>query len=384
MYTSYSKNEIAIYKQALQSAETIFLYPSVTYPYADIIKGVSVNDKWKKAVNTNTTQAFGKKLVYGNFGENKKKAMEVCDELFLSQKNRILEALYSTINTREEMDSFEHELFQELKAAFLPYSTLSLIGESYNRIRKVVELYVEHIVSMASEVEPKRRKTLIPLLFLPIDSWIIGQEHIFNDNSISGWGLTRNSSFGEIRLKSLFDDMQHYLVEKAKKISTAIDAPFHVIYFDVFWGDRLGVPGGNLFGVHGDGNKANLKLKNEKNSFAKDVGSRVVNSNPQRTIANNISYPPLLRTIINELSEIGIDLEKDYNCIQRKRGEYILEARLPNGRRKNIVTIWPTHQAGDIRIVNIGKYLDKRHFDQSDIGTYELREALRTAYKLTQ
>mgnify|MGYP000966054444 CR=1 FL=1 len=39
---------IYIFKQALKSAETIFLNPSVTYPYEDIIRGVAVNGTQKK------------------------------------------------------------------------------------------------------------------------------------------------------------------------------------------------------------------------------------------------------------------------------------------------------------------------------------------------
>lgn len=242
-----SSKEISILKQALQSAEIIFLNPSVIYQYEDIIRGVPVNGTRKKAVNLNTTQAFGKKLTYGNFYENKKKAMEVFDNFFLSQKERIINELHSHIRTREAMDAFEYELYMSLQKKLLVYSTPSLIEESYNRIRKIVDLYLEHIVSMASEIESETRKLLAPLLFLPVDSWIIGNELIFDNKSISKWGLTRKSSFGSVRKKAVYDEMQRYLVEKAKEISRLLKAEFHVIYFDVFWGNRLKTPGGNLF-----------------------------------------------------------------------------------------------------------------------------------------
>lgn len=70
-------------------------------------------------------------------------------------------------------------------------------------------------MSMASEIDSETRKMLTPLLFLPIDSWIIKNGSIFDNESIYRWGLTRGSSFGEIRKKTLFDDMQSYLVKKA-------------------------------------------------------------------------------------------------------------------------------------------------------------------------
>jgi len=250
------------------------LHPSVVYPYENVIKGVSVNGTQKKAVDLNTTQAFGKKLSYGNFYDNKKKAMEVCDEVLLSKKDRIINELHSRIRTKEAMDAFEHELFMSLKEALLDYSTPTLIEESYNRIRKIVQLYLEHIVSMASEIDSETRKLLTPLLFLPIDSWIIKKELIFDSESIYRWGLTRGSSFGEIRKKTLFDDMQRYLVKKANEISMEFGAEFHAIYFDIFWNNRINMPGDNLFGVQAAGSLINAKadMKENNDSNKRNIG----------------------------------------------------------------------------------------------------------------
>ena len=87
---------------------------------------------------------------------------------------------------------------------------------------------------------------------------------------------------------------------------------------------------------------------------------------------------------MNELAELNIHIDKDYKCIMRKNGEYILEAAHPTGRRKNIVTVWPANQGGSIRIVGIGKYSEQTRFDYNDIGTDKLRSDLYTAYKKTQ
>ncbi len=377
--------EISVFKQALQSAETIFLHPPIIYPYENIIRGVTVNGTRKKAVGVNTMQAFGKKLTYGNFGENKIKAMEVCDAFFLSQKDRILEKFYWCIRTREDMDAFEHELFQSLQEALLPYTTTSMIHESYNRTRKIVELYLEHIVAMASEIENENRKSLIPLLFLPMDSWIIGDELIFDGYSISRWGLTRKSSFGLIKTRSLFDDMQRYLVEKAKELSMVLDADFHVIYFDVFWGDRLNIPSCNLFGEQATGSKTIMKAYKEETLYSDGRKLEPSELTERENKGSVTSYPPLLWAIIGELAALGIFLGKAYKCIQRNDGAYILEALFPRGQRKNIVTIWSNKQGGgDIRIVSIGKYEKRRRFDQADIGTNAFRADLRMAYNSIQ
>ncbi|HHX61741.1 MAG TPA: hypothetical protein GX707_13700 [Epulopiscium sp.] len=354
--------EFSILKQALQAAQTIFLSPSVLYEYDDIIRGVMVNGTRKKAVNLNTTQAFGKKLNVGNFYHNKKKAMEVCDEFFLSKKDWIISKLCSQIRTREEMGVFEHELFMQLKRGLLVYSTPTLIGESYNRIRKVVELYLEHIVAMAREIDTETRKLLTPLLFLPIDSWIIKNEFVFDNESIDRWGLKRSYSFGEIKEKSLFDNMQQHLVRRANEISMVLGAEFHVIYFDIFWNNRFNAPGGNLFGVQ--------------------TGESLV---LQQNQEYHTSYPTLLKIMIDELTGLGIYKERSYTCVKRKNGEYICEVVSPRSRRKNIVTIWPNaHGGGDIRIVGIGKYEQRRCFDKNDIGTSVFQGDLLMAYKKTQ
>jgi hypothetical protein len=378
-------NDKPIYEQALQSAETIFLYPSVTYPYEKIICGVPVNGVMKKAVNLNTTQAFGKKLTYGNFAENKRKAMEICDEFFLARKDQIIDKLHAHIRTRDDMDAFEHELLEGLQEKLIQYSTPSLIHESYNRTRKIIELYMEHIVSMADEVEREAAKKAVPLLFLPIDSWIIGNERIFDDFNISRWGLTRKSSFGAIKERKLFNEMQQYLVEKAAEVSATLGAAFHVIYFDVFWSDsRLNAPGVNLFGERTAGGRRETNEPIEKPHYAEEKKTDIPDLIVQKP-QTGTSRPALLQAIIDELKELGIESGKEYNCKRRNDGAYILEARFPSGRRKNIVTVWPNQQgSGDIRIVGIGKYSEQRGFDWVDIETNVFRADLREAYNRTQ
>jgi hypothetical protein len=361
-------NTITIFKQALQSAETIFLHPSITYPYEDIIQGVSVNGSLKKAVGVNTTQAFGRKLNYGNFGENKIKAMDVCDEFFLLHKNRIIDKLNSHIRTRNDMDVFEHELFKDLGENLLQYSTPSMIGESYNRIRKPIELYLEHIVAMADEIDNETRKILTPLLFLPIDRWIMGSELIFDDFDIYKWDLTRKSSFGMIRTRDLFNDMQRCLLEKSKEISIELGKEFQVIYFDVFWGNRLNDPGVNLFGECSANDDKELKLPK---------------STAHKQKEKSTSYVSLRQAIADELKELDIESGREYRCRTRKNGEYIFETLNPQKRRKNIVTVWEKGRGGDIRIVGIGKYANQCGFDWADLGTDAFRANLREAYNLT-
>lgn len=326
--------------------------------------------------------------------------MEVCDEVFISKKDWIINELNSRIKTKVAMDKFEQKLFEILREALLTYSTKDFIDESYNRIRKVVDLYLEHIVAMAEEIDNETRKQLIQLLFLPIDdNWIIKNDLIFDDESINKWGLTRNSSFGEIKTSDLYYKMQIYLVRRANEVSMKLEKKFYVIYFDVSWNNRLYMPGGNLFGVQIDSNLANMKANNlvnikanneeTKNSKAsKDSNEHSIglwNLSTLRSKDDDTSYPMLVKVLINEFKELGIYLGKDYKCIKRNDGGYIFEAISPRGRRKNIVTMWPNKQGGgDIRIVSIGKYENRRCFDYSDLGTSAFREDLLRAYRYTQ
>lgn len=124
----------SVFTQALQSAEAIFINPSVLYEYEEIIHGTIVNGVRKKAVDNKHYASIWQKLTYGDFFDDKVKAMKVCDEVFLSKKDRVLNKLSSKIKTREEMNAFEDEFFISLKEALLAYSNPILINESYNRI----------------------------------------------------------------------------------------------------------------------------------------------------------------------------------------------------------------------------------------------------------
>lgn len=220
---------------------------------------------------------------------------------------------------------------------------------------------------------------------MTIDKWIIRNELIFDSESIYNWGLTRESSFGEIRTKTLYGNMQKYLVKKADDISKEIGKEFYVIYFDVFWGNRLKMPGGNLFGARIGGNQENTKENMRNIEDFCEYNPNLSDFEASQIVNNDTPYPTLVNIFINELEKAGIYLKKDYKCIKNNDGGYIFEAMFPRGRRKSIITIWPNkHGGGDIRIVGIGKYESRRRFDLNDIGTSMLGENLFEAYRNTQ
>ncbi|NMB95719.1 MAG: hypothetical protein GYA02_03780 [Clostridiaceae bacterium] len=122
----------------------------------------------------------------------------------------------------------------------------SYMLQSYNRIRKPVDLYIEHIASMSTELDGYRGK-LVKLLFLPLDSQIFGSEYIFTLNELYRYGLTRESSFSNVKCKSDFDKLQKLLMSKATAIYNSYKIEFDSIYFYLIWNNRYTKNPNNLF-----------------------------------------------------------------------------------------------------------------------------------------
>jgi hypothetical protein len=232
------------FMKAFIVGESTFLHPKIKYDYDQIIDGVIIEGKKQKAVDVNTTQAFGRKFRNGgNFYDNKLKAMEVFDRYFKEQRFFVISRIRD-VHKKSDLDILEQDIY---KALFNILKTAEVKLDSYNRIRKIINLYIEHIVAMANEIDDDTRATMTPLLFLPIDSKIIGNEKIINTYYREKWGLKSNSGFGDIKDKRTFDEIQEYIVNLSLSISAMLNKAFCPIYFDVFWGKRLNSSGINLF-----------------------------------------------------------------------------------------------------------------------------------------
>jgi len=118
--------------------------------------------------------------------------------------------------------------------------------QSYNKIRKPVDLYIEHLVAMAVELEEARAK-LAPLLFLQLDSQILAHPGLFTDKELAEHGLTRKSTYKSITAERTYVEIQDLLAHKAATVAESMTRAFHVIYFDLVWNDRYRNWGSNLF-----------------------------------------------------------------------------------------------------------------------------------------
>ena len=225
-----------LYKLASSKAIKIFENVKKQYSYEDIINGVKDGfEKNMYAVDPSTFRGFHREGYAKSEGI---KVVEIYRRLFLREKDNILSKL-KTITSVDELNDYEDCLGYKLITDLS--KPIRVLKEdkygSYNRFRKVVDLTIEHLVSMANELE-KERRSLLDKLFLPLDSQIFGSKYVFPDKIIADFKLSRNTSYGAITSKEQYTMLQEYLRGKACRISEEI-APFKLIYFDLFWGERI-------------------------------------------------------------------------------------------------------------------------------------------------
>jgi hypothetical protein len=229
-------------KEFLSKAEQIFLRPKRQYSWPEIVTGAPVQDQSGSvrsipAVGQNTFRGFHK-LDKGGPGSK-----ETFVGYFLANQNRLLKDL-SKVETAESLHRLSNRICSELTEELSNISPDQLRG--YNKVRKPVDLYLEHLVSMARELEA-HRSTLVPLLSLPLDSWILDHTAIFSEEQLRGLGLARGLSFGDIKTEKTYCALQATALANAQKVGLQLRASFHPIYYDLFWNDRFRNWGFNLF-----------------------------------------------------------------------------------------------------------------------------------------
>jgi len=227
-------------KGLIEKGESIFIKSQKLYSYDSIINGCMVsgaNGKAEKmyAVAQNTWRGFHK-LDKQGMGSK-----DIFVPYFNKNRENIISELKS-INTVEELDEFEDKITKQLKGMLMKCIKNNML-DSYNKVRKPVDLYIEHIVSMAEEFTVTERERLIPLLFLPLDSQIFASEYIFSVKELYSFGLKRGSTFQDVYSNKVYKAMQNSLLQKLIKIT----GNFHRIYFDFFWNERYKKSGANLF-----------------------------------------------------------------------------------------------------------------------------------------
>lgn len=239
-----SKENMKVFSEIENKAKNIFINPTVLYPYEHIINGCKVttnSGQCKKmyAVATNTFRGFHRKDTNGNVGPK-----ELFTGYFNDNKDNFISEL-KKINSEKELNAFEDDICLKLKSILKKYIKEDML-KSYNKLRKPVDLYIEHLVSMAEELDDERGN-LIKYIFLPLDSQMFASDILFTVSELYKFNLTRKSTFKEVYSARNYIEMQKLVAYKANEISTSIGRNFHRIYFDLIWNERYKKTSRNLF-----------------------------------------------------------------------------------------------------------------------------------------
>ncbi|RME91364.1 MAG: hypothetical protein D6766_12010 [Verrucomicrobia bacterium] len=228
-----------------QRAEEIFLHPSPQYPWEDVIQGARV---CKADGTVDVIPAVGQNTFRGfhRIDKGRRGPAKAFKEYFVSQKRRLAKALLD-VESERDFEQLTDEIHQELIEELDNIRPDQLA--CFNKVRKPIDLYLEHLVAMAQELEPTRPR-LVPLLRLPLDSWVMQTPAIFTGEQLRRAGLARGATYGDVREPWQYHTLQEFARENAARLSRALGAPFHPIYFDLFWHDRYQHPGGNLIATN--------------------------------------------------------------------------------------------------------------------------------------
>lgn len=226
----------------IDRAEQLCLQPRPSYSWHAIVTGAPVarsNGTIRRiaAVERNTFRGFHR------LDKSAPGAGTVFQDYLVRRQDRLLDAL-RRLRSKEDLHRLENNLSAEIKDRLGNIKPAMLAP--YNKIRKVLDLYVEMLVTMAQELEAERQR-LVPWLHLPLDSQMLASPILFTGGELRSHRLTRTSTYASIRSESAYRELQRLVAAKARALGERSDRPFHPIYFDLLWNDRYRNRGGNLF-----------------------------------------------------------------------------------------------------------------------------------------
>jgi hypothetical protein len=112
-----------------------------------------------------------------------------------SKKDDIIRSL-SKIRNEDELTELENEMGESVRMVLHKTIRKDQL-DSYNKIRKPLDIFFEHLVSMEEDFGSIRRK-ITPFLFLPLDSWMFKSPEVFPDEELEALQIKRNFSFQDI------------------------------------------------------------------------------------------------------------------------------------------------------------------------------------------
>jgi hypothetical protein len=234
--------DVAALQGYILRAEEIFLHPTHRYSWNDIVTGAMVSVpgaglRKYMAVDRNTFRGFHK------IDKDGVGAGEIFRNYFVQHRDGLVSALEST-RSADDLHGLLNRVSEEIREGLVNIKPSMLA--SYNKIRKPVDLYIEHLVAMAEELDGSRER-LIPLISLPLDSQMFQHHEVFGDTELQTAGISRRSTYMEVRDEEAYRYLQGRLVSHAADISDRAQRLFFPVYFDLLWNSRYSNPGVNLF-----------------------------------------------------------------------------------------------------------------------------------------
>lgn len=228
-------------KLFIAKAQKVFFNPSPLYDYDSIVEGCIVKDKFGEEW---TMRAIDRSIWRGfhRINVNEDGAKNIYVGYLIKNKTSIIDAI-KKINNLDELNKFSDNLCSEIQA--LLKETIKNDKLVYNRIRVPIDLFLEHVISMAKELNCFRKK-LIPFLFVPLDEHTIEKcftsIELMKEDSKSITTITDIDSFDE------YDRLQKILYKKSIERTKEYGEKYYRIYSELLWHDRYkNCSGGNLF-----------------------------------------------------------------------------------------------------------------------------------------
>lgn len=203
---------------------TVFLTPTPLLSYEELVL---------KSLGSNTYRGFHRK------NNNCLGASHTFRDVLTKKKDYLIHTL-NNLTSEIELNTLANELCSELKIE-LSKNIKPLQLQSFNKVRKPVDIVFEHFVAMGEDFAPAR-KTATAWLFLPLDSQIFQSEFIFTTEEAKALGIKRRFSYKDIKTAQHYAEIQNFLKNKAANVGLN-----HRIYFDLVWNKRFESNGTNLF-----------------------------------------------------------------------------------------------------------------------------------------
>ncbi|KAA8601348.1 hypothetical protein F0Z19_1075 [Vibrio cyclitrophicus] len=211
-------------KRMNEVGNMVFLTPTPLLSYEALVL---------KSLGSNTYRGFHRK------NNNCLGASHTFRDVLNEKKDYLIHAL-NNLTSEVELNTLANELCSELIVE-LSKNIIPLQLQSFNKVRKPVDIVFEHFVAMGEDFAPAR-KTATRWLFLPLDSQMFQSEFIFTAQEAKSLDIKRRFTYKDIKTAQHYAEIQNFLKDKATKIGLK-----HRIYFDLVWNKRFESNGTNLF-----------------------------------------------------------------------------------------------------------------------------------------